>query len=75
MENPVVLKSKCELFNKLHPVKSAVFYIDDLGEPIATTVKHPAEVLGNHTAVVWLEGVRGAYSLNRIIPVGAMCVE
>ncbi|MEE9354759.1 MAG: hypothetical protein V3U75_04140 [Methylococcaceae bacterium] len=75
MVNRIVLESKCEIFNKEHPVKSAVFYIDDLGEPIATTIKHPAEVLGNHTAVVWLEGVRGAYALNRIVSVGAISAD
>ena len=73
MDNPIVQKSKCDLFNKQHPVKSAVFYIDDEGTPKPTTIKHPAELMGGHTAVVWLDGVRGAYNLNRIVAVGAIC--
>ena len=62
-----VKESKCELFNKLHPVGSTVTYVDDSGEPVITNVKHPAEVMGSHTPVVWLKGVSGAYSLDRVL--------
>lgn len=65
--NEKVMISKCEVFNRLHPVDSNVVYIDDLGKQIETKVKHKANVLSGHTAVVWLEGVRGAYNLNRVI--------
>ena len=56
----------CDEFNRLNPVGSAVVYINDLGEAVVTKVKYPAEVLGGHTPVVWLEGIRGAYDLSRV---------
>ena len=62
-----VMQSKVEVFNRKHSVGSPVTVIKDLGEIVETSVQHPADILGGHTAVVWLEGISGAYILNRVV--------
>lgn len=62
-----VMESKIEFFNKNHPVGSDVFVIKDNGDRIKTQVKHPACIMGGHTAVAWLDGIIGAYALDRVI--------
>ena len=66
-ESTEVMKSKIKIFNQLHPVGSVVTVIKDLGECIETKVRFPAEILSGHTAVVWLDGIRGCYCLNRVV--------
>ena len=63
----LVMQSKCDVFNKLHPVGSPVTVIKDLGEKVETKVKYPAQILSGHTAVVWLHGISGCYLLDRVI--------
>jgi hypothetical protein len=67
MSTKDVMTSQCDAFNRRHPVGSEVCYVDDLGKQHETTVKAPAKILGGHTPVAWLEGVRGAYLLSRVI--------
>jgi len=62
-----VMQSKVDAFNKRHPVGSAVTVVKDLGERVETTVRHSAEILSGHTAVVWLHGFSGCYLLERVI--------
>jgi len=62
-----VMQSKCDVFNKNNPVGSSVTVIKDLGERFETTVRHPAQILSGHTAVVWLSGISGCYDLDRVI--------
>lgn len=64
----VVMESKVAVFNNWYPVGSLVTVIKDLGERLETKVRFPALVLGEHTAVVWVEGIAGAYALSRVIP-------
>ena len=64
---PEVMQSKIEVFNKKHPVGSKVTVIKDLGEKIETEVRFPAEILSGHSTVVWLVGISGCYSLDRVI--------
>lgn len=66
-ESVEVMKSKIEVFNEKHSVVSPVVVVKDAGEKIMATIKYPARVMGGHTAVVWLDGISGAYSLNRVI--------
>lgn len=66
-DSVVVMQSKIEVFNERHPVGSVVTVINDYGEKIVTKVKHPADILSGHTAVVWLDNISGAYLLNRVI--------
>jgi len=66
-ETIAVMKSKIEVFNEKHPVGSVVTVITDHGDKVVTKIKHPAEILSGHTAVVWLDEISGAYLLNRVI--------
>ena len=65
-DSPEVMIGICNAFNEAHPIGTEVICIKDLGEAIVTKIKYPAEVLGGHTPVVWLEGIRGAYDLSRV---------
>jgi len=66
-ESIEVMQSKCDVFNNRNPVGSFVTAINDLGEKVATKVKYPAQILSDHSAVVWLDGISGCYDLNRVI--------
>ena len=62
-----VMQSKCDAFNENNPPGTPVTVIKDFGEKFKTKVKHPAQILSGHTAVVWLEDISGAYILDRVI--------
>lgn len=47
-------------------VGAPVFYKKDDGSIIETHTRTEASVLSGHTAVVWLEGVRGCVDLSRV---------
>lgn len=66
-ESTKVMESKVEPFNKKHPVGTSVVVVKDAGEKIETKVRCPAEIMGGHTAVVWLDNISGAYALNRVV--------
>lgn len=66
-ESTEVMESKIKIFNEKHPVGSVVTVVKDLGERIETKVRHPAQILSGHTAVVWLQDVSGCYLLDRVI--------
>lgn len=40
----------------------------DDGSDVPSKTRSPAEVLGGHSAVVWLEGTSGCYLLDRVTP-------
>jgi hypothetical protein len=59
----------CETFNAKYPLGTMVDFWTGLraGEPSGTsTTRSEAELLGGHTAVVWLEGVRGCIALSHV---------
>jgi len=66
-ESIEVMQSKVDIFNLKHPIGSSVTVIKDLGEKVETKIRYPAQILSGHTAVVWLEGIRGCYLLNRVM--------
>lgn len=66
-ESIEVMESKIELFNQKHPPGSKVTVVKDFGEKFETTVRHPAQILSGHTAVLWVHGIRGCYLLNRVV--------
>lgn len=57
---------KVEAFNLKYAVGDEVVVLDDEGKEFIDTVRHPASVMGGHTAVAWLEG-KGSYNINRVI--------
>lgn len=56
-------------WNYLHRVGVAVRVHRDNGAVLETRTRSDAQLLGGHTAVVWVEGIAGAYALDRVEPV------
>jgi hypothetical protein len=65
-------------WNTLYPVGTEVTVEMDSGEIRATKTRSDAQMLGaeairndaGHTAVIWLDGIEGCYSLSRVRPKG-----
>ena len=66
--NVASLQRQCDTFNAKHPVGTEVCVNLDSGEVAYTKTRSSAEVLSGHSAVIWLEGVRGCYLLDRVAP-------
>lgn len=62
------LNKKCAAWNAKHPVGTKVTVRLDGGESRETVTRSPAEVLSGHSAVIWLDGIRGCYLLERVSP-------
>jgi hypothetical protein len=62
------LKAECIVWNHEHPVGTAVVYHPVIGEPAGreTKTRSEAYVLGDHTAVVFVEGVAGCVALDAL---------
>jgi len=65
------LKSKIDSFNEKCPVGARVRYWTGLreGEGVESTTRSEAQALGNHTAVVWVEGHSSCISLSHVEPI------
>lgn len=53
-------------YNERFAVGDEVEVIDDDGIVFVDTIKHPATIVGGHTAMAWLVK-RGSYCLERVI--------
>lgn len=62
------LSKQCDAWNAKHPVGTKVKVRLDSGEIRETVTTSPAGVLSGHSAVIWLEGIRGCYRLDRVTP-------
>ena len=60
------MQAACDKFNAAHPVGAAVSVKLDGGEVRETVTNSEAQVMGGHTAVIWLDGIRGCYDLERV---------
>ncbi len=60
------LQRQCDDFNSRYPVGQRVAVKRDSGETMITSTRSKAEVLSGHTAVIWLDGIRGCYMLDRV---------
>jgi hypothetical protein len=68
--NIAKLQAECDRFNSVNAVGAPVrVMLDGAKEPMETRTRSKAEVLSGHSAVVWLEGVRGCYLLDRVTPI------
>lgn len=56
-------------WNAAHPIGTSVEVRLDSGEVRVTKTRSAAEMLGGHTAVVWLDGIAGGYLLSRVTAV------
>lgn len=59
---------KVATFNAEILIGSPVSYRDDAGNVIETHTRSKASLLSGHTAVVWLENVRGCVAVDRVTP-------
>ena len=57
-----------DAWNKQVQRGAFVIYLDDHGEAHLTRTRSDAEVLGGHTAVIWIEGRAGCVLLDRVTP-------
>jgi hypothetical protein len=53
-------------WNAKWPVGKSVLVKRDDGSITLTRSRSRAQLLGGHTAVIWVEGIAGAYSLERV---------
>lgn len=65
-DQPAQQQKRVDRWNAEHPVGTEVEVTKDLGEVLRTRTRSRAELLSGHTAVIWLEGVRGCYLLERV---------
>lgn len=57
----------CDAWNTAHPVGTIVDYVSyPNGPPRRTVTRSEAQVLSGHTAVIWLKGVAGCWSLAHV---------
>ncbi|MBH1995216.1 MAG: hypothetical protein I8H90_22630 [Burkholderiales bacterium] len=63
------LQAACDKFNAAHQVGASVSVKLDGGEVRETVTNSEAQVMGGHSAVIWLDGVRGCYDLERVTAV------
>lgn len=66
--DPKKLQERCDRFNERFHVGTPVKYHPVIGEVPGreTRTVGPAQVLSGHTAVIWLEGVRGCVALDAV---------
>lgn len=63
-------QAECDAFNAKCAIGGKVSVkLDFIDEPRITVTTSEAEILSGHSAVVWLEGIRGCYQLDRVTPI------
>jgi len=66
MRTPAQVRS--DEWNARYPIGTEVLLVDDYGDTTRTETRGTAYVLGEHTAVIAVEGRKGCYMLSRIRP-------
>jgi hypothetical protein len=61
-----VLQKTVDAWNAKYPVGTNVVVTLDNHERKETVTRSEAEALSGHSAVIWLEGIRGCYLLDRV---------
>ena len=56
-------------FNNNYPIGTPVILTKDSGETIRTLTRTKACTLASSYVVIWLEGIPGCYSLDRVRPI------
>lgn len=67
-KEPATVPDPVTTWNQHYPIGTLVLVRRDDGSVFRTTTKGAAEMLSGHTPVIWLEGVRGCYALDRVSP-------
>lgn len=63
------LQRRCDDWNALHPLGTSVTVRRDNGKTIDTKTRSRAQILSNHSVVIWLAGITGCYDLARVTAV------
>ncbi|ALH82940.1 hypothetical protein [Sphingopyxis macrogoltabida] len=63
------LQHQVDTFNARYPIGQRVTLRKDDGTDVDTRTRARAAILSGHSAVIWLEGVRGCYLLDRVTPI------
>jgi len=64
------LQAACDAFNfDYEPGARVAVKLDGKDKPFITTTRSLAQVMGGHTAVVWIDGVSGCYDLECVTPI------
>ena len=61
-------QNQVEKFNLRYRIGQHVNVETDSGKTITTKTRSEAWLLGGHTATILIEGISGAYLLDRVIP-------
>ena len=64
--NLKVLQKTVDAWNAKYPAGTKVVVTLDNHERKETVTRSDAQVLSGHSAVIWLEGIRGCYLLDRV---------
>lgn len=62
------LQRECDRFNEACAVGDSVVVTWNSGDTFHSTTTTPAQVLGGHSAVVWVQDGRGCFLLDRVKP-------
>ena len=63
--NPAKLQQKVDAFNSQFSIGETVNVKNDDGSIVRDIIRHPATIMGGHTAMAWLES-KGSYILERV---------
>jgi len=66
---PKRVEAKVERWNRRYPVGTPVIVQRDNGDLYTTRTRSEASLLPSGTAVIWVDGISGCYSLDRVKPV------
>lgn len=66
MRSPADQTKMVNEFNRKYKIGTAVDVTRDNGEVLRTKTASEAQMIGGHTAVIWVDGITGCYSLNRV---------
>lgn len=61
------LQAQVQQWNLAYDVGTPVIVTKDRGDKVETVTTSKAQVLSGHSAVIWLEGISGAYLLSRVM--------
>jgi hypothetical protein len=67
-KSPAQLQRECDRFNQQCPIGTPVIVTRDGGEQFHSTTTTVAQVLGGHTAVIWVQEGRSCIPLDRVKP-------
>jgi hypothetical protein len=62
-----IAQHEVDAFNATASIGDVVNVRLDNGETFTTKTRSEAQLLGGHTPVIWVDGISGAYLLDRVV--------